>query len=298
MSSPVEIVEQLDRAPLYRYDDRVPAELLSRWHRLDGDRVVVIDLVLFLGTVVGAILALAGAAGLLLGRWWSGAALLVVGIAAAVLSRLCRRRLEQAGRLLPAPDIDLIVEHRTAVAVGGVPNESAHRTTEFVAGSSEAELVDRALRTAHVIATTTAWRNAQGGEHGLLLDPYEEARQIAVAADNVQRLRAELGPRPDAEDVAGAALHRQWTWLNDRADAAFGLVRQRVQTFEDYASEMVALSHALEQQSRLRELERLVEGPGAQLFAQDAMQELSVEHLDALRLRAASTTAQIERDSE
>src|SRR6478735_554386 len=84
-------------APVFDYDEHVPADLLMRWHRTNPDRLVLADLGCFLGAWGGLAIALVGALALV-----TGAALLI--------RRRQRRRTGLTGR-----DIDLVLAHRTEI---------------------------------------------------------------------------------------------------------------------------------------------------------------------------------------
>jgi len=271
---------------VYDYDKSVPAEVISRWNRLEPDRAVLTDLAFLFATVGSIIVGLSAVAGVFAGVPALAAVVtLIVCAAALVLLRGRRTRLVRRGRLLSPSEMDQLITHRVQVCFP--PTESA---------GEEAELAARAqLITADLIAST-AWHSTALDSHSEQLDPVEEARQIHLAAWRLRQFRAQLGERPTGDDGLAEHTETEWTHLDAQADATLATLRRRVDVLERYGADLLAMSELLDRKQRLTELQALAEQQTALLALDQASHELAVDRVTHLDLQASTRTVELRND--
>ncbi len=175
---------------VYAYPDPIPAAVQRRWSRLDADRAVLWDLLVFLLKSFAVIAAAAAGVGALAfgdGPGWTTVTLILIAFVVAVVATMLQRRLLRTQRLLRPREMDLLLDHRIEIAAAdwGLGPDPA-------TWPEEAVLAARSQSLARQIVGSTAWRDDVLEHHRAQLDPAEDAREIAVAAWHLQQLRAEL----------------------------------------------------------------------------------------------------------
>ncbi len=267
-------------APVFDYDEHVPADLLVRWHRTNPDRLVLADLGCFLGAWGGLAIALVGALALLTGpvTLLTGVAVMLAGLlvtgAALLVRRRQRRRTGLAGR-----DIDLVLAHRTEIRFDPW-NDLAGRGRPLPTWAEEARLAYRAGRALDGIRATAIWSDPDRLDHRIRLDPDEATRQVHVSAWRLHRLRRDLGPRPSGPDTD--RLADEWDTAAAHLDDSTRVLREHVDTIEDYRRAIDEQNRHLQLDRRYAELRHLSDGIEEHLAAQDARHELATDHLTGL----------------
>lgn len=268
-------------APVFDYDEHVPADLLMRWHRTNPDRLVLADLGCFLGAWGGLAIALVGALAPVTGPVTplTGAAVMLTGLlvtgAALLVRRRQRRRTGLTGR-----DIDLVLAHRTEIRFDPW-NALAGRGRPQPTWPEEARLAYRAGHALDGIRTTAIWSDPDRLDHRIRLDLDEATRQVHVSAWRLHRLRRDLGPRPSGPDTD--RLADEWDTAATNLAASTRVLRDHVDTIEDYRRAIDEQNRHLLLDRRHAELRHLSDRVEEHLAAQDARHELATDQLAELR---------------
>lgn len=267
---------------MFDYDDEhIPADVLVRWARCNGDRLVLADLAIFLATCAGLTISLVGGAALVIGTAGTGSAvaILLVGLLIAVAALWVRRSLR--GRTgLRGRDIDLVLAHRTEIRFEPW-NELAGRGRPVPTWPDEAQLAHRAAEAIAQIQRAEIWTEPNLLDHQLRLDLPETSRQIQVASWHVHRLRRELGPRPSGPDTDRIAS--EWDTAATHLEHSVQVLRRHVETLDSYRHAIIDRNRQLLSERRYLQLREQSDAAALHLGSQDARHELATEHLVGLR---------------
>ena len=261
---------------VYAYPDPIPAAVQRRWSRLDADRAVLWDLLVFLLKSFAVIAAAAGVGALAFGDGpgWTAVTLILIAFVVAVVATMLQRRLLRTQRLLRPREMDLLLDHRIEIAAAdwGLGSDPA-------TWPEEAVLAARSQSLARQIVGSTAWRDDVLEHHRAQLDPAEDAREIAVAAWHLQQLRAELGPPPTGRGPLAEQVASEWTAVHDELERDLHTTRLRVAALRQYAEAVDGLAEPVANRAALERLRRLPETRLPAVMHEDARQQLATDRL-------------------
>jgi hypothetical protein len=248
----------------------LPDDLVRRWLRNDPDRMVVVDLALFLVTAGSAVVGLVALVSLIAGDSpLASIALAIVAAVVTVLGVLVRKALERRGTLLPVEDIDRVLEHRTESDATGIRPDAADHP--------ELLLVSAAYETADAISANPAWSAAEIDFHHLYLDPQSEARDIDLAVAGVVDVRDRIGARPIGDSPTVAQAQQEWDAISGRLDAGVAVLETRVAALQTYREELDGVAAHLAAVERLRHLTAVTEVGLGSLAVHEVVSEESTD---------------------